>query len=142
MAIVTIDGYIATQDGLPDWYLNPMIYGIDDYFEQAVALLSSEKEEYIIETKNREVFHGKELRELLFHVKGLSGYIALESIPETVELITSLIEYQLVDELHLITIPICIGHGIRLFESTNTQTHWKVVETNIKNDIVETKYLR
>lgn len=142
MAIVTMDGYIARQDGTQDWYLNPIVYGINSYFSQAVAVLNLDKEEYVIETKNGEVFHGKELRELLFHVKDLTGYIALEVIPETIALITSLLEHQLIDELHLITIPICIGNGIRLFEQTNTQTQWRAVETNVKNDVVETKYLR
>ncbi|BCB77802.1 dihydrofolate reductase family protein [Phytohabitans flavus] len=51
------------------------------------------------------------------------------SVAGSIELVQGLLERDLVDELHLMTFPVILGTGRRLFGETPDKTAWKLTET-------------
>lgn len=50
-------------------------------------------------------------------------------VPGSIRLVQELIESDLVDEIHLMTFPVILGTGRRLFGETTDKTTWKLVES-------------
>lgn len=50
------------------------------------------------------------------------------SVPGSLTLVRSLIEHDLVDEIRLMTFPVLLGHGRRLFGDTTGKTSWRLAE--------------
>ena len=48
--------------------------------------------------------------------------------PGSLRLVQSLVEHDLVDELHLMVFPVILGTGRRLFGGTTEKTHWRLTE--------------
>jgi dihydrofolate reductase len=49
-------------------------------------------------------------------------------VPGSIQLVQELIENDLVDEIHLMTFPVILGTGRRLFGETTDKTTWKLAE--------------
>lgn len=56
------------------------------------------------------------------------------SVPGSIRLLQSLIAADLVDELHLMTFPVILGHGRRLWNSTPDMTAWQLAEATVYGD--------
>ena len=50
-------------------------------------------------------------------------------IPGSIRLVQELIENDLVDEIHLMTFPVILGTGRRLFGETTDKSTWKLSES-------------
>ena len=50
-------------------------------------------------------------------------------VPGSIQLVQELIENDLVDEIHLMTFPVILGTGRRLFGETSEKTTWTLVES-------------
>jgi dihydrofolate reductase len=50
-------------------------------------------------------------------------------VPGSLRLVQELLEYDLVDELHLMIFPVVLGTGRRLFGETSEKTDWRLVES-------------
>ena len=48
--------------------------------------------------------------------------------PGSLRLVQTLLEHDLVDELHLMVFPVILGTGRRLFGETTEKTHWRLTE--------------
>jgi dihydrofolate reductase len=49
-------------------------------------------------------------------------------VPGSIQLVQELIQSDLVDEVHLMTFPVILGTGRRLFGETTHKTTWKLAE--------------
>jgi dihydrofolate reductase len=49
-------------------------------------------------------------------------------VPGSIQLVQELIENDLVDEIHLMTFPVILGTGRRLFGETTDKTTWKLAD--------------
>ena len=49
-------------------------------------------------------------------------------VPGSIRLVQELIEADLVDEIHLMTFPVILGHGRKLFGETSDKSTWKLAE--------------
>ena len=56
------------------------------------------------------------------------------------ELVEQCLQQDLVDEIHLTTIPILLGRGIRLFPQINRPIHFRLVSSQVKNGMSESIY--
>lgn len=50
-------------------------------------------------------------------------------VPGSIRLVQDLIEHDLVDEIRLMTFPVLLGYGRRLFGETSDKSRWKLVES-------------
>ncbi len=50
-------------------------------------------------------------------------------VPGSIQLVHELVENDLVDEIHLMTFPVILGTGRRLFGETTDKTTWKLTES-------------
>ena len=137
---ITLDGYIARSDGKRDWYLNPAIYGIDDFLKNASALIDYENEKYKIEMKTGEIFIHDNL-DFLSEIKEISGYVAIEANICNASLITTLITRCMITELHLIYIPVCLGTGVSLFKSPDNKSEWQLLKMEQIDNSINVRYL-
>jgi dihydrofolate reductase len=64
-----------------------------------------------------------EVRELKGRVDGII------QVPGSIQLVQDLIENDLVDEIHLMTFPVILGTGRKLFGETPDKTRWQLTES-------------
>jgi dihydrofolate reductase len=51
------------------------------------------------------------------------------SVAGSIQLVRGLLEHDFVDELHLMTFPVLLGTGRRLFGETSDKSAWKLTES-------------
>ena len=56
------------------------------------------------------------------------------SVPGSIRLVQGLLAHDLVDEIHLMTFPLVLGHGRTLWPSTPDKTAWRLVEATPYGD--------
>jgi dihydrofolate reductase len=64
------------------------------------------------------------------------------SVPGSIRLVQGLLAADLVDELHLMTFPVVLGHGRRLWDATPDKTAWELVEATTYGEGVLVTILR
>ena len=64
-----------------------------------------------------------EVRKLKDEVDGII------QVPGSIRLVQELIEAGLVDEIHLMTFPVILGHGRKLFGETSDKSTWKLTDS-------------
>lgn len=164
---VSLDGYIADEAGSVDWLagqdntyqgdygygefekqVDTVIMGYRTYWQITTQLspenwIYSEKETYVLTHKELEDRPGirftKDPVELL-----LSGLKKKEGkaiwICGGAQLISQMMEKDLIDEYHLTIMPVLLGGGVRLFEKTGKQVPLKLVSTGTENGVINGIY--
>jgi dihydrofolate reductase len=75
---------------------------------------------------------GGDLREAVSRLKAeVDGEI---SVPGSIRLVHGLLAQDLVDEIHLMTFPVILGHGRTLWRETPDKTAWNLVEATTYGD--------
>lgn len=66
------------------------------------------------------------------------------SVPGSIRLVQGLLEHDLVDEIHLMTFPVVLGHGRKLWTETPDKTAWNLVEATTygRDGVLVTVYRR
>lgn len=65
------------------------------------------------------------------------------SVPGSIQLVQSLLQGDLVDELHLMTFPVMLGTGRKLFPETTDKSRWRLAEPTVYGDgVLLTVYRR
>lgn len=162
----SLDGFIARPDGDLDWLLKyPMPtgteYGYKDLMDSIDTVIMGgrtyremlcmdivwpykDKKTYIIsrnsmETKENIDFITEDIIERIFELKNESGKDIW--LVGGGELITMLLNANLVDELQVSIIPIILGAGIPLFPNTPKESNWKLTgSTAYDSGIVKLDY--
>jgi dihydrofolate reductase len=75
---------------------------------------------------NTRVLYGDLVEEVTRLCGDVDGDI---SVPGSIQLVQGLLEHDLVDELHLMTFPVLLGTGRRLFGETPDKSTWKLTES-------------
>lgn len=82
--------------------------------------------------------------DLVAGVKELKGEVTGDiSVPGSIQLVQGLIEHDLVDEIHLMTFPVLLGTGRKLFGDTSDKSAWRLTDATTYGDGVHvTTYQR
>jgi dihydrofolate reductase len=78
------------------------------------------------EWENTTVLRGDAANEASKLKETIDGIV---QVPGSLRLVQTLIENDLVDELHLMVFPVLLGTGRRLFGETSEKTDWRLVES-------------
>lgn len=163
---VSIDGYIARNDGDLDWLMkypiNPETnYGYDDFYKSIDTVVMGgqtyrdilnmdfvwpykDKTTYVVshtpmDTKeNVRFITGNVIDEIskLRDEKGKDIWLVGGG-----QLITMLLNQNMVDEMTITTIPVILGNGIPLFPNSPIESQWELQDcTSYKNGVVQVTY--
>jgi dihydrofolate reductase len=77
------------------------------------------------EWNNTTVLRGDPVQETAKLKRKIDGIV---QVPGSLRLVQTLIENDLVDELHLMVFPVVLGTGRRLFGETSDKTDWRLTE--------------
>jgi len=167
----TIDGYIATPDGDLDWFIEypnseHLDYGFREFISE-IDIIVMDEQTYqnllcidIVWPYKIWSYRGKTTYIVSNNpdknkMKSGINYIMGNSIEEFVrikecqnigligssELMTMLLQHDLVDEINISTIPILLGEGIPLFSPFNPISYWDVRKNELYvNGIIQTIY--
>lgn len=125
---ITRDGFIARNDGMRDWYLNPATFGVSTFFDNAAVILDYDGE-YLTQDKSGTVTVDSTLEELLTRLEPLTGYAAMDVAPHLVGFVQALIAKHCVEEIHVIQIGVELKEGIA-FPLSDIQSGWKQVSVH------------
>lgn len=163
----SLDGYIARSDGNLDWLLRyPMPtgteYGYKDLMDSIDVVIMGgrtyremlcmdivwpykDKKTYVVshhsmETEENIEFITENIIEKIADLRNEEGKDIW--LVGGGELITMLLNADLVDELQISYIPIILGEGIQLFPNRPKGSNWKLIgSTSYDSGIVKTDYL-
>ena len=164
----SIDGYIARPDGDLEWltgFPNPSKtdYGYKDFFASVDTVIMGNRTYHDIlgmdvlwPYKDKQTYvvthHAQETKE---NIRFIS-----ENVVETIsglrkkdgkdiwlvgggQLISILLNADLVDEMQITYIPVILGDGISLFPSSTKELQWNLLENKgFDNEILQVKYQR
>lgn len=151
---VSLDGYIATPDGGVEWLNQFQIsknedYGYKEIYQSIDTILMGgrtyrdivgfgcewpykDKTTYIVSRNNVNLTPAEQVYFITDHVTG-----NVEKLKESTgkdiwlvgggELVSMLLDANLIDEMHLCYLPIVLGQGISLFPNKPKETIWKLV---------------
>ena len=114
---VSLDGYIATSDGGVEWLHQFQISENEDYGYKEVNLTTTENVHFIT---NHIMDNVQRLKEQ----EGKDIWLVGGG-----ELVSMLINADLIDEMQLCYLPIVLGQGISLFPNKPKETVWKLLDS-------------
>lgn len=157
--ILSMDGYSARTNGDIDFilqYTNNNDYGFNDFLQAMDAVLCNHQYYNELQSHNLDWLYAdvpcyvltdtlfripkdKNLQILLCQENNTDQYLEqiqeLQKVYSNIcllgnrELITYCLKHDLIDELILVTLPLCIGHGSPFTLSYSKETHWEIIES-------------
>lgn len=156
---MSLDGLIEGPQGEFDWCFTDQDYGMTDFLESIDAVLYGRKSYEILMKMGPNPFANKQTFVVSKTLSGSADYTLLnddviEKVKEMkssggkniwlfggAELMTSLIEAQLVDELMLAIHPIILGKGKALFDALPGRLSTKLIGSKVySSGLVSTHY--
>lgn len=165
----SIDGYIAEPDGGLDWLSGYPItpefnYGYDEFFNSVDTVIMGgktyrdilnmdviypyqDKISYIVTRNKTEVqeervhFISKNIIETISKLREAKGKDIW--LVGGGEIITMLLNEDLIDEMIITIIPIVLGKGLPLFAGNPKESHWQAKNAvNYKNGVCQIHYIK
>jgi dihydrofolate reductase len=162
----SIDGFIAQSDGDLDWlieYPNPekTDYGCKNLFESIDTVIIGNRAYYsILSMDVKWPYQGKKCYIISHNADNSEHdieYITKDVIEQISnlkmktgkdiwlvgggELVSMLLNHNLIDEMIMNCIPVILGHGIPLFPNMPKASNWQTVDSvRYKNGVVQTTY--
>lgn len=158
---VSLDGFIASQDGEIDWITKDVKESISKSFSTAEILISGtntynyiferwgcwpykSKKTFVISHNHRNVIQDEYLSFITEQPFSIVQKLKEETKSDLVvigggKLITSLINTQLLDELTIYTIPVMLGEGIPFIGRT-IGSEWELSDSAMIDDAICTSY--
>lgn len=164
----SLDGYIARLNGNLDWltgHYNPqeLDYGYEEFYETIETIIMG-RETYqtiidmggewayreklcYIATRQKSIKSTKE--SLLFTTEKMESLISSLRVQEGKDiwlvgggrLISTFLEYNLIDTMIITYIPTMLGRGIPLFPNQPTESKWRVVKCEtFDNGVIQIEY--
>lgn len=145
---VSLDGYIEGPNGEFDWCFTDQDYGMTDFLNRVDAIFFGRKSYELVLKMEREAYRDKMkyvFSKTLKHIEGKTQLISrnVEEKVNTIKnqkgkdiwlfggagLISSFMNYGLVDELQLAVHPLLLGAGKSLFEGIKERIAFKLADT-------------
>ena len=162
----SIDGYIARSDGDLDWLTKYPInsdtnYGYDDFYKPVdIVIMGGKTYRDILNMDFVWPYKDKTTYVITHNPMGTNEnvHFITENVVEEIsklrigngkdiwlvgggQLITILLNQDMVDEMTITTIPILLGNGIPLFPDNPKESQWELQNSmSYKNGVVQTKY--
>lgn len=164
----SVDGFIARTDGDIDWltgYPNPSKedYGYKDFFESVDTVIMGGRT-YLDILAMDVVWPYPGKKSYIVTHNPLSQKENIDFITENVierisglkqengkniwlvgggELVSMLLDNNLVDEMIITYIPVVLGNGIRLFQGSSKESNWRLAENkSFDNNVIQVTYQR
>lgn len=157
----SLDGYIAKEDGDINWLPQSANSGYDEFYKTVDTIIMGRKTyeqiltfgKYPYQDKKSYVFTRNtnakkdENVEFVFETEKLVKDLLSSSGKDVwlvggAELISTFLNFDLIDELILSILPIIIGKGIPLFKNIQNEIKFELVKTTAYNELVELYYTR